>query len=41
MWFGGSCREARQYLVLVASIVVEGSPNKSTPDQFGMAMLDL
>ena len=38
---GGSYWEARKYLVLMASIVVEGSPNKSTPDQLGVAMLDL
>lgn len=37
----GCCQEARKYLVLMTSIVVEGSPNKSTPDQLGMAMFYL
>lgn len=45
MWSGGR-REwvllgARTYLVLMAPIVVEGSPNKSTPDQLGVAMFYL
>lgn len=35
------CQEARKYLVLMAPIVIEGSPNKSTPDQLGVAMLYL
>lgn len=29
------------YLVLVAPVVVEGFPNKGTPDQLGVAMLYL
>lgn len=41
MWIGGSYWEAKKYLVLMASIVVEGSPNESTPDQLGVAVLDL
>lgn len=37
----GIVRRLRKYLVLMAPIVVEGFPNKSTPDQLGVAMLYL
>lgn len=30
-----------KYLVLMAPVVVEGFPNKGTPDQLGVAMLYL
>lgn len=33
--------EPRRYLVFVAPIVEEGFPNKSTPDELGVAMLYL
>lgn len=37
----GQCWESRKYLVFMTSIVVEGSPNESTPDQLGVAMFYL
>lgn len=38
---GGAVRKLMKYLVLVAPVVVEGFPNKGTPDQLGVAMLYL
>lgn len=41
MWIGGAIGRPRSTLVLMASIVVEGSPNESTPDQLEWLLLDL
>lgn len=38
---GGAVRRLMKYLVLVAPVVVEGFPNKGTPDQLRVAMLYL
>lgn len=38
---GGVVRRLIKYLVLVAPVVVEGFPNKGTPDQLRVAMLYL
>lgn len=43
MWLRGmvAVRKLRKYLILMAPVIVEGFPNKSTPDQLGVAMLYL